>query len=64
MNSRELRLGFKTVITFASRKLSNPLHSYTCVHSSKLHQPHLIMAMMHRMLAVTTVIATVIYIYL
>ena len=45
-----------TVINYASRKPSNPLHSYSYVHDLNLRQPGQITATMHKMMLVTTVI--------
>ena len=45
-----------TVINYASRKPSNPLHSYSYVHDLNLRQPGQIAATMHKMMLVTTVI--------
>ena len=46
-----------TVINYASRKPSDPLHGYSYGHDSNLQQPHQITATKHKMLLVTTVLA-------
>ena len=46
-----------TVISYVSRKPSDPLRGYSYVHDSNLRQPRQIAATMHKMLSVTAVIA-------
>ena len=46
-----------TVINCASGKSSDPLRGYSYVHDSNLPQPRQIVATMHKMLSVTTVLA-------
>ena len=46
-----------TVINYASGKPSDPLRGYSYVHDSNLRQPCQIVATMHKMLSVTTVLA-------
>jgi len=43
-----------TVINYASGKPSDPLCGYSYMHDSNLRQLHQIVAMMHKMLLVTT----------
>ena len=49
----------KTVINYANGKPFDPLalRGYSYVHDSNLRQPRQIVATMHKMLSVTTVIA-------